>query len=135
MNEQDSPLSRSSDTFVLKKAKLITKEQIDSVIRKAKAIQQKISESESLTRVLSDVQLCQNLLKDYRAGRYRDVPKCVIAVIALVLLYLVNPIELIPDVIPVIGYLDDVALVAVALKLTKDELRKYSEWKKANEPT
>jgi len=134
MNEQDFPLSRTSDAFVLKQAKLITKEQIDSAIRKAKEIQQKISESESLKRVLSDVQLCQNLLKDYRAGRYRDVPKWVIAVIAGVLLYLINPIELIPDVIPVIGYLDDIALVAVALKLTRNELQKYREWKRSNEP-
>lgn len=135
MNEHDTPPGRSNDAFVLKKAPLITKEQIDSAIRKAKEIQEKIRTNESLKRILSDVQLCQNLLKDYRSGRYRDVPAWVIAVIALALLYLINPIELIPDVIPVIGYLDDVALVAVALKLTKDELQKYTEWKKANEST
>jgi len=134
MNEQDAPLTRSSDAFVSKKAQRMTQGHIDSAIEKAKEIQQKISESESLKRVLSDVQLYQNLLKDYRAGRYRDVPKWVIAIIAVVLLYLINPIDLIPDVIPVIGYLDDVALVAVALKLTRNELQKYREWRRSNEP-
>ncbi|CAI8800361.1 YkvA family protein [Methylocaldum szegediense] len=49
------------------------------------------------------------------------------------LLYLVNPVELIPDVIPMIGYLDDIAVMAVVLKLVKAELEKYAAWRKARD--
>jgi uncharacterized membrane protein YkvA (DUF1232 family) len=46
---------------------------------------------------------------------------------------LVNPVELIPDVIPVVDYLDDVAVIALVLKLVKAELEKYATWRKARD--
>jgi uncharacterized membrane protein YkvA (DUF1232 family) len=48
------------------------------------------------------------------------------AVPFLLLLYLVSPIDLIPDIIPVLSYLDDVAITLLAfmliLKLTSGEV-------------
>lgn len=45
----------------------------------------------------------------------RAVPKAVKIVLAVVAVYLASPVDLIPDFIPVVGYLDDVLLVAVVL--------------------
>lgn len=43
-------------------------------------------------------------------GSYREVPWNIIATIGGTLLYMLSPIDLILDVIPFIGYLDDAAV-------------------------
>jgi uncharacterized membrane protein YkvA (DUF1232 family) len=45
----------------------------------------------------------------------RTVPKSAKIVLAAVAVYLASPVDLIPDFIPVLGYLDDVLLVAVVV--------------------
>jgi uncharacterized membrane protein YkvA (DUF1232 family) len=45
----------------------------------------------------------------------REVPTAVKVVLAAVAVYLASPVDLIPDVIPFVGYLDDVLLVAIVV--------------------
>ena len=45
----------------------------------------------------------------------RDVPTAAKVVLAAMAVYLVSPIDLIPDFIPFLGYLDDVILAAVVV--------------------
>ena len=69
------------------------------------------------------------MVKDYATGRYREVPYWAISAAALALLYVLNPVDVIPDLIPGIGYLDDATVVAFCLKLMERELTKYKEWR------
>ena len=41
--------------------------------------------------------------------------------------------DFIPDIIPFVGMIDDVAVVALCFNLLKDELKKYQDWKKEND--
>lgn len=52
-----------------------------------------------------------------RLGADPDLSRSVRVRLALLLGYLVMPIDLIPDFIPVLGYLDDALVVALALRL------------------
>ncbi len=74
-----------------------------------------------------------SLVKDYWAGRYREVPYWVISASALALLYVLNPADVLPDVIIGVGYLDDATVVAFCLKLIERELQKYKDWKAAQD--
>mgnify|MGYP002422901999 CR=1 FL=1 len=49
------------------------------------------------------------------------------------LLYFILPADVIPDVIPVIGYIDDAAAVAFVWKLLSEELSKFEEKKKIHQ--
>ena len=71
------------------------------------------------------------MVKDYWAGRYREVPYWVISASALAMLYVLNPADVIPDMILGVGYLDDATVVAFCLKLIDRELQKYKDWKAA----
>jgi uncharacterized membrane protein YkvA (DUF1232 family) len=53
-----------------------------------------------------------------RLAADRTVPAGVRAALLLLLAYLLLPIDLVPDFLPVIGYADDVLLVALVLRLT-----------------
>lgn len=47
---------------------------------------------------------------------------------ALVLVYLISPLDIIPDWIPVIGVLDDLALLAFAMPMLIAETEKFIAW-------
>lgn len=47
---------------------------------------------------------------------------------ALVMLYLISPLDIIPDWIPVIGVLDDLALLAMAIPMLTSEAEKFVAW-------
>lgn len=54
----------------------------------------------------------------YLAGKDKRVPWYAKALAAAVIAYLLSPIDLIPDFIPVIGYLDDLIIVPAGIALT-----------------
>ena len=60
------------------------------------------------------------------------MPYWAISAGALALLYVLNPADVIPDVIIGVGYLDDATVVAFCLKLIERELERYKQWKAAN---
>ena len=64
-----------------------------------------------LKALLFDVRLAARLLRE------PAVPLVTKAVMPLALMYMISPIDVLPDFIPVFGQLDDLALVYVALKL------------------
>lgn len=59
----------------------------------------------------------RNLHALYLAARHPDVPWIAKVVIALVVAYALSPIDLVPDFIPVLGWLDDLVLVPLGLWL------------------
>jgi uncharacterized membrane protein YkvA (DUF1232 family) len=68
------------------------------------------SDAREVARFLPDcVVLLKRLLRDDRVPRRAKV------VLGVLVLYLVMPLDLIPDFIPVAGQLDDAVLVAVAI--------------------
>ncbi len=78
-----------------------------------------------LTEILRNAQLAWNLLIDRRVGL---LLKLIIP--GLMLGYLIFPVDLLPDFIPVLGQLDDLAILALAIKLfielaPKDIVREY----------
>ena len=104
---------------------------IAKVTQRAKDIEDKLPK---LRQWMAHGKIMLDLVKDYWAGRYRDVPYWVISAVALTLLYVLNPVDVIPDVILGIGYLDDATVVAFCLKLIERELQKYKDWKAAQTP-
>ena len=73
--------------------------------------------------------LMVNMLKDYKVGIYKDVPWFTIASVVFALLYVLNPLDIIPDFIPGFGYVDDASVLALALRFIESDLHKYLDWK------
>lgn len=69
------------------------------------------------------------LLRDYFAGRYPDVPRGTVATVAFALLYVLNPLDLIPDVIAILGWGDDAAVLTACLGLVRGDLEAWRNWR------
>jgi uncharacterized membrane protein YkvA (DUF1232 family) len=72
------------------------------------------------------------LIRTSVSGEYTGLPTPTIVAAVAVVIYFLSPIDLIPDFIPVLGLLDDVALVAWFSSTVKDELDKFAEWEKTH---
>lgn len=102
---------------------------INRAASNADEIRSKFARQKALRSVMENGMLMVGLVKDYVTGAYREVPYWVMGVTAMALIYVLSPVDVIPDVIFGIGYLDDAAVVAFALKLIDRELMRYKEWK------
>ena len=105
-------------------------EDVHNVLEDEEEIKSKFENKGKLQRYVDDAQLLFNLLRDYSNGNYREVPFNVVAAIGGALLYVLSPIDLIPDFIPIVGYLDDAAVIAFCLNLIEKDLISYKVWKR-----
>ena len=83
----------------------------------------------ALKKVLENVRELYALFKDSVHGNYKLHPANV-AMIGGGLLYFILPADLIPDFIPIVGYLDDLAVLTTIMNSLKGEMGEYRVWKK-----
>lgn len=83
------------------------------------------SNSQGLEAYIDDLKLAYEML---RAPDF-TIEKNTKIVLIIALLYVVSPIDLIPDGIPFIGVLDDVLVAGYAMKQTAFELERYRKFK------
>ncbi len=134
--DRKKPLSKKK-TFSAKQASdlvkagatRVTAKDLETAVRRADRIESKVKNAGPLRRFLADVKLLLAVIRDYWKGRYREIPFWTIAAIVVALLYVLNPFDIIPDVIPVFGYLDDVAVIGACLTMVRQDLIKYEIWK------
>ncbi|UYZ58675.1 YkvA family protein [Hymenobacter latericus] len=70
------------------------------------------------------------LVRSAASGEYHGVPTPTVLGAVAVLIYFMSPIDLVPDFIPVVGLLDDVALLAWFTSTLKNEMDKFEEWER-----
>ena len=69
-----------------------------------------------LSKLVANVRLLVDMVGAYFTRQYTVVPWLTIAACAFALIYVVSPIDLIPDFIPVAGSFDDAIVAALALR-------------------
>ncbi len=127
------PLSKKEEERVNKKFesfkhKEYSEDFMNDVFDKEEAINKKMT-SDKLKDFAQDVKLFFCMLKDFFTKKYTDVPLGTIMSIAGTLLYVFLPVDVIPDFIPFIGYLDDATMLGLCLRMVKSDLDKYKAWK------
>ncbi len=65
------------------------------------------------------------MISAWLSGKYTDISNSTLMTIVLALLYFVSPIDLIPDFIPVVGFLDDIFMIGFSVNRIASELNKY----------
>src|SRR5437879_7930376 len=68
------------------------------------------------------------LIRAYSQGNYRDVPESTLVVIIAAIIYVVSPLDVIPDALPALGYLDDATVLALAARRARQTLDDFMLW-------
>ena len=104
----------------------------DELERLLQRLEKKLATIPQVGDALSKVPALFSLLKSYANKEYTDLPIGTIVAIISALAYFVSPFDLIPDVIPGVGHLDDAAVVLACLKLVQSDVDEYLAWRTAN---
>ena len=81
---------------------------------------------------LSEIPVMASLVRSYFKKEYTDIPIGSIIAIISALTYFVSPIDIIPDSIPVLGHIDDAAIVVACWKLVESDIKDYKKWRSDN---
>lgn len=68
------------------------------------------------------------LLRHYANGSYRSVEGKNIVIILAGMIYFLSPVDLIPDILPIVGFADDIALITFIYNSVAEELEKFEMW-------
>jgi uncharacterized membrane protein YkvA (DUF1232 family) len=68
------------------------------------------------------------LLSAWATRRYRVMPWRSLGILALVLLYIVSPVDIIPDMIPGFGVVDDTAMLLLFVRSLLRDARSFRTW-------
>jgi uncharacterized membrane protein YkvA (DUF1232 family) len=71
------------------------------------------------------------LIRAYALGRYRDVPWKTFVIILAAVIYFLNPIDLLPDLIPLTGLTDDFGVLLWVYGSVITEIDKFLTWEKS----
>ncbi len=88
-----------------------------------------------LFMVWGDLVVLCRLVAAWSSGEYRSLPWKSLVLALAGILYFLNPIDLSPDVIPGIGFLDDAGMLALVVNSIRNDLRRYLEWEAAGKPS
>lgn len=119
------------EDLVKQGAQKVTEKDVEKVVSRSEDIKRKFGSGGPLGRFIEDGQLLVAMVKDYWGRQYRQLPFGTVAAAAFTLIYVLNPLDLVPDVLPIIGQVDDAAVVAGCLILIEQDLRAYRQWKQA----
>lgn len=107
----------------------IKEEDVEVVLENEDAINKKFSGATSIAKYAELGKIMVGMLKDVKNRVYPEIPWFTIATIVLALLYVLNPLDIIPDFIPGIGYIDDLSVLAIGTGWIESDLHKYLDWK------
>ena len=136
--DNDSSLAKKvKESKTFKKAEITAREYIsnpgklenllDEASKKARGKQ------EQLNVVWVQLLACFRLIKAYAKGQYRKIPWRSLVVIIASVLYFVWLVDLVPDFLPLLGFLDDAALLGWTVKNFKSDIDEFIEWESSNE--
>ena len=119
---------KAKDTFEGFTSEGYSEEKLHKVLDNEAKIED-IFKNKYLSDFIDDVKLFFAMLKDYFTKKYPELPVRSVVMMVLTLLYVLSPVDLIPDFIPVIGYLDDAFMFGLCLKACADDVEDYKKWK------
>lgn len=121
--------SNIDEKYVKEKVAKVDEGDVELAAKNQQEISDKILNANALKKYTELGKVMFGMLQDYRKGIYKDVPWFTIAAIAFALLYVLNPLDMVPDFIPGIGYVDDFAVLTFSLRFMETDLHKYLDWK------
>ena len=95
--------------------------EIDSGKKKIKSVQNELS-------------LLISMLKSWAKGDYKELPWTTLALCTGALIYFVNPLDAIPDLVPGFGLLDDATVIGFVVASIKQDIQNFKRQNRQDTP-
>jgi len=102
------------------------KDEAIKVLENEDDIFSKIIENADLSDFIDDVKIFFMMIRDFINGKC-DIPIGTIGAISIALLYVLNPLDIIPDAVPIVGYIDDAFVLKICLEFVKSDIEDYKK--------
>ena len=79
--------------------------------------------------LLADIPLLVSFARSYVYGENREISYNSVVAAAAALLYVVSPVDLLPDILPKHGFSDDAVVAAYCVRMIRKDLEKYQRWR------
>jgi uncharacterized membrane protein YkvA (DUF1232 family) len=96
----------------------------------AKADKKAERQGNKIKTFMEDLKSLVRLVRAWAKGEYKEIPVLSIILAVAAIIYFVSPVDAIPDWIPVVGYIDDAAVVGFVIYSIKGDLEDFHEWEK-----
>ena len=105
--------------YAQSEALLNDKDELDDFLYR---LEQKIKEMPLVGKKFTMIPVMISLVKNYAQGKYTTVPYGTILAVLSALIYFLSPIDIIPDFIPLAGFLDDMAVVGLCMNMVSIDI-------------
>ena len=102
----------NAEEEINKRAKKVSRDDMEDLLRKESTAERLSQKAGFLSQYWEDIKTSFSLIRDWFNGAYDKIPGRMIASLAGALIYFISPVDLIPDWIPMAGFLDDAAILA-----------------------
>lgn len=102
-----------------------SKRLLDDAMKKAK---NKEKLNGPLAALWENLKTVFRLLQAYFSKQYTAIPWGSVALIVGAVIYFVSPIDLMPDWIPLSGFIDDAAILTFVIAQIRTDLNRFLEW-------
>lgn len=114
-----------------KKAERIAKDpqKISRLIEASKEKMSKLEmDGEKVSGFMEKIKLFLRMLKAYLKGEYKVIPWKTLLLIVAGLIYFVSPLDLIPDLIPITGFIDDFSIMVWIFNRLQNDIEAFRAW-------
>jgi uncharacterized membrane protein YkvA (DUF1232 family) len=88
----------------------------------------------ALGAVRRDAEALVRMVRGVVSGRYRALPKRSLVAVVAALIYFLDPFDLVPDFIPLVGFADDAAVLLWVANRVRKDLDAFLQWEVGQGP-
>ena len=96
-------------------------------------IEEKLKMVPRIGEQLSHIPVFISMIRSYVKKEYTKAPVGTIVAIISAIAYFLSPVDVIPDGIPVAGYVDDAAIITACLSIVDSDIKEYILWRDSKE--
>lgn len=84
--------------------------------------------NDAMVQIREDFHTMLRMVQAWAKREYRTLPWKTLVYVVAAIIYFVNPVDLIPDVLAGIGFIDDAAVAAAVVRAVHEQLDAFRDW-------